>query len=131
MNTSVDIRTSHVQELQEAGVAQNQFLSTVVPVKSLGDPAMAADAVFFLVSKLLCVAVLYNDVFEAFMQWRSLQRAYKPLMWGRLYEEYLLSPFVKPENPTYANIWHDFTTVGLVQTTHGWQIPLGSKIWKT
>ena len=87
MNTSVDIRTSHVQELQEAGVAQNQFLSTVVPVKSHGDPAMAADGdVFCVVSILLYVAVLYNDVFEAFMQWRSLQRAYKPLMWGRLHE---------------------------------------------
>ena len=36
--------------------------------------------VFFLVSNLLYAAVLYNDVFEAFMQWRSLQRAYKPLM---------------------------------------------------
>ena len=69
--------------------------------------------VFFLVSNLLYAAVLYNDVFEAFMQWRSLQRAYKPLMWGRLYEEYLLSPFVKPENPTYVNIWPDFITVGL------------------
>ena len=122
----MDIRTSHAKKLHEAGVAQNQFLSTVVPVKGHGDPAMAADAdVFCVVSILLYVAVLYNDVFEVFMQWGSLQRAYKPTNVGAPAREYLLIP----DDSIVAWMSHpDPTWPLLVQTTHGWQIPPGLKV---